>query len=128
MAELNRELLDELIAAKGTTYGQVSELLGRNMTYIQQFIKRGHPKKLSLDDQQRLIAYFGLPKDFLIADASEVAAGDFLSVTDSIRKAILFCDKVGLATPACHLQLGLDLMEEWQICGRKPGRGSATET
>ncbi|MEM8827003.1 MAG: S24 family peptidase, partial [Pseudomonadota bacterium] len=38
----------------------ISRMLGRNAAYIQQFIKRGVPKKLDEDDRRRLAAHFGV--------------------------------------------------------------------
>ncbi len=41
-----RANLDRLIRERGETYGGISKLLGRNAAYIQQFVKRGSPRKL----------------------------------------------------------------------------------
>ena len=41
-----RATLDRLIADNGDDYAGLSKLLGRNAAYIQQFIKRGSPKRL----------------------------------------------------------------------------------
>jgi phage repressor protein C with HTH and peptisase S24 domain len=38
----------------------LSRLLGRNAAYIQQFIKRGVPRRLDPDDLQLLARYFGV--------------------------------------------------------------------
>ncbi len=46
-----RKRLDELIATRGEDYASLSRRLGRNPTYIQQFVKRGVPRRLSETDR-----------------------------------------------------------------------------
>ena len=60
-----RSILSELIERTGTNYAAISALLGRNAAYIQQFIARGVPQKLSARDQDILARHFGMPADFL---------------------------------------------------------------
>ncbi len=40
-------------------------MLGRNSAYIQQFIKRGVPRKLDETDRRTLARYFGVPEQML---------------------------------------------------------------
>lgn len=54
--------LDKLIRERGTDYATLSRIIGRNAAYIQQFIKRGVPRRLSEIDRRRLAAYFGVPE------------------------------------------------------------------
>lgn len=60
-----RQTLDRLIQERGEDYASLSRMLGRNQTYIQQFIKRGVPRKLSEDDRRRLAAHFGVSEQEL---------------------------------------------------------------
>jgi len=60
-----RKRLDELIVAKGEDYASVSRLIGRNPTYVQQFVKRGVPRRLSEDDRRKLAAHFGIAERLL---------------------------------------------------------------
>ncbi|WP_336958772.1 S24 family peptidase [Sphingobium aquiterrae] len=60
-----RETLAALIAARGDHYGALSRLLGRNPAYIQQFIKRGTPRKLDEADRRTLAVYFGVDEVLL---------------------------------------------------------------
>ncbi len=53
-----RANLDRLIRERGENYGAVSRLLGRNAAYIQQFVKRGTPRKLDEEDRRLLARYF----------------------------------------------------------------------
>lgn len=65
MAEDARQALDALIREHGEDYAAISRLLGRNPAYIQQYIKRGSPRRLSEEDRIRLAAYFRVPEDRL---------------------------------------------------------------
>jgi phage repressor protein C with HTH and peptisase S24 domain len=43
----------------------LSRLIGRNPAYIQQFIKRGTPRRLAEDDRRTLARYFGVDENTL---------------------------------------------------------------
>lgn len=60
-----RRTLDNLIRARGEDYASVSRLLGRNQTYVQQFIRRGVPRKLDEDDRRVLARHFDVPEHVL---------------------------------------------------------------
>ena len=60
-----RARLDALIAARGDDYASLSRRLGRNASYIQQFIKRGVPRRLSESDRRILAAHFGIGEHLL---------------------------------------------------------------
>lgn len=68
-----RDMLDRLIAERGDNYGALSRMLGRNPAYIQQFIKRGTPRKLDEADRRRLARYFGVDEALLGAPGGGVA-------------------------------------------------------
>ncbi len=68
-----RATLDRLIADRGENYADLSRLIGRNPAYIQQFIKRGTPRKLDEDDRRVLARYFGVPEDLLGGGATAAA-------------------------------------------------------
>lgn len=55
-----RENLDRLIRERGENYGALSRMIGRNPAYIQQFVKRGTPRKLDEADRKLLARYFGV--------------------------------------------------------------------
>ena len=65
MAENVRSILDELIRERGEDYSSLSRLIGRNPAYIQQFIKRGTPRRLSEEDRARIAAYLRVPEERL---------------------------------------------------------------
>lgn len=55
-----RTRLEELMAARGDDYLSISRMLKRNAAYMQQFMKRGVPRKLKEDDRRILATYFGV--------------------------------------------------------------------
>ncbi len=69
-----RIVLDRLIAERRENYADLSRLIGRNPTYIQQFIKRGTPRKLDEEDRHVLARYFGISDDVLAGRAYDAAA------------------------------------------------------
>jgi hypothetical protein len=61
MAETDpRMRLEQLIRERGEDYVGLSRLLGRNAAYIQQYIKRGTPRRLAEEDRRLLARYFGV--------------------------------------------------------------------
>lgn len=65
MAEEPRAALARLIAERGEDYAGLSRLIGRNAAYVQQYIKRGVPKRLAEQDRRELARYFGVPEALL---------------------------------------------------------------
>lgn len=76
--ERARRFLDEMIAERGESYADVSRLIGRNQAYIQQFIKRGTPRRLGEQDRRVIARYFGIAEHLLggmpVADELPIAA------------------------------------------------------
>lgn len=68
-----RATLDRLIRERGENYGAISKLIGRNPAYIQQFVKRGSPRKLDEADRRLIARYFGVDEGLLGAPAGPVA-------------------------------------------------------
>lgn len=65
MDEDVRTALDRLIRDRREDYASISRLLGRNAAYVQQFIKRGVPRKLDEEDRRTLARYFGVSEAVL---------------------------------------------------------------
>lgn len=55
-----RQALDQLIQQKGSSYAAISRMIGRNASYIQQFIRRGSPRQLEEQDRTMLAQFFGV--------------------------------------------------------------------
>ncbi|MEM8798698.1 MAG: S24 family peptidase [Pseudomonadota bacterium] len=69
-----RETLERLIRENGEDYASVSRLIGRNAAYIQQYIKRGVPKRLREVDRKVIARYFGIDEAALGAPEAAQAA------------------------------------------------------
>ncbi len=67
-----RLALDQLVRERGEDYASLSRLIGRNSAYIQQFIKRGVPRKLDEEDRRTLARYFGVPEQMLGAPVPDL--------------------------------------------------------
>ena len=52
-ADPRARLLD-LSTQRGVSLSSLSELIGRNSTYLQQFIRKGSPRKLEETDRRTL--------------------------------------------------------------------------
>ena len=63
-ADPRTRLLD-LTAARGVSLSALSDLIGRNSTYLQQFIRKGSPRKLEEGDRRKLARFFGVAESEL---------------------------------------------------------------
>lgn len=55
-----RARLLALATERGASLSGLSELIGRNSTYLQQFIRKGSPRKLEETDRRTLARFFGV--------------------------------------------------------------------
>lgn len=55
-----RGRLLQLCNERGASLSGLSELIGRNSTYLQQFIRKGSPRKLEETDRRKLARFFGV--------------------------------------------------------------------
>jgi phage repressor protein C with HTH and peptisase S24 domain len=55
-----RARLQQLAAAGRVSLASLSAMIGRNSSYLQQYIARGSPKKLEEDDRRKLAEFFGI--------------------------------------------------------------------
>lgn len=60
-----RAALERLIEEGRYGYAGLSRLIGKNAAYIQQFVKRGVPRKLDDIDARRLARFFGVSPEEL---------------------------------------------------------------
>ncbi|HJS11957.1 S24 family peptidase [Sphingopyxis sp.] len=68
-----RAALDRLLAERGIDYARISQVIGRNPAYIQQYIKRGSPRRLAEQDRARIAAYLGVSEAMLGGPLQRVA-------------------------------------------------------
>jgi len=55
-----RVRLLDLAGARGVSLSQLSSMLGRNVSYLQQFVRKGSPRKLEEGDRRKLASFFGV--------------------------------------------------------------------
>jgi phage repressor protein C with HTH and peptisase S24 domain len=60
-----RNLLERLCAERGEDFAGLSRMLGRNPAYIQQFVRRGVPKRLKEEERRKLARYFSVSETLL---------------------------------------------------------------
>ncbi|HYX47988.1 MAG TPA: S24 family peptidase [Sphingomicrobium sp.] len=76
-----RLVLERLCAERGEDFAGLSRMLGRNPAYIQQFVRRGVPKKLKEEERRRLARYFSVSETLLGGPPeTEQAQGGLVSV------------------------------------------------
>ena len=84
-----REILERLCLERGEDFAGLSRLIGRNSAYIQQFVRRGVPKKLSESDRRKLARYFSVPESMLGGPEGDydVSQSSLVPVTQSAVRA-----------------------------------------
>lgn len=73
LEEEPRAILDRLCREQGVDYARLSAVIDRNPAYIQQYIKRGTPRRLAENDRARLAAFLGVAESVLGAPLTKVA-------------------------------------------------------
>ena len=83
-----RKVLERLCAERGEDFAGLSRLLGKNPAYIQQFIRRGSPRRLKEDERRKLARYFGVSEAMLGGpDVEHEAPSGMISVNRSAVRA-----------------------------------------
>jgi phage repressor protein C with HTH and peptisase S24 domain len=73
-----RVVLERLCADRGEDFAGLSRMLGRNAAYIQQFVRRGVPKRLKEEERRKLARYFAISEALLGGPAEEPRDPDAL--------------------------------------------------
>ena len=73
-----RLVLERLCAERGEDFAGLSRMLGRNAAYIQQFVRRGVPRRLGEEERGKLARYFGISEALLGGPATEGRAANGL--------------------------------------------------
>jgi SOS-response transcriptional repressor LexA len=63
--ERARAELARLISERREDFAGLSRMLGRNAAYVQQYVKRGTPRRLAENDRRALAKYFGVEEHIL---------------------------------------------------------------
>jgi len=77
-----REKLSELARERGNSLAALSRMLGRNSTYLQQYITKGSPRRLEEIDRRRLAQFFGIAESELGApeEIPSAPSGEWVDV------------------------------------------------
>jgi hypothetical protein len=67
------QLIAAEIKRRGLTMAKLSRLMGRNGSYLFQFLKRGSPVELHEDDRKVLASVLGLDENLLRVNTTDVA-------------------------------------------------------
>lgn len=80
-SDARANLLD-LANERGASLAGLSTLIGRNASYLQQYIRKGSPKKLEEQDRRTLAKFFGVDETRLgaPADISSIHADRYLAI------------------------------------------------
>lgn len=78
-----RLVLERLCAERGVDFAGLSRMLGRNPAYIQQFVRRGVPKRLGEEERGKLARYFSISESLLGGPAEAGAGRDLVAVNRS---------------------------------------------
>jgi hypothetical protein len=68
-----RSRLLALSAERGVSLSALSALIGRNASYLQQFVRKGSPRKLEENDRRTLARFLGVDEGQLGAPTAEAA-------------------------------------------------------
>jgi SOS-response transcriptional repressor LexA len=60
-----RLVLERLCKERGEDFAGLSRMLGRNSAYVQQYVRRGVPKRLREEERRKLARYFAVPETLL---------------------------------------------------------------
>src|SRR3954470_6492932 len=69
-----RQVIQRLCAERGDDFAGLSRMLGRNPAYIQQFVRRGTPRRLGEDERRKLARYFAISESLLGGPAADAVA------------------------------------------------------
>ena len=78
-----RARLLELAQASRSSLASLSAMLGRNPSYLQQFVRKGSPRRLEENDRRRLAEFFGVAESELGASSvplRKTLSEDFIAV------------------------------------------------
>ena len=76
-----RERFTELAASRNASLAALSRMIGRNASYLQQFLTKGSPRKLEEEDRRKLADFFAVAESELGApeDRGE-PRGEFVDI------------------------------------------------
>lgn len=94
MAETVGEALERMAAARGVSLSELSRLIGRNLAYLQQFVRRGTPRHLAERDRQMIAQFLGVDEALLGGPPrDETVSVPYLTVAASAGRGLIAGDE-----------------------------------
>ncbi len=75
-----REALEQLCHERGVDFATLSRIVGRNSAYIQQFIRRGTPRRLPEQERRLIARHFDVSERLLGGEVDGSALSGFVPV------------------------------------------------
>lgn len=75
-----RLVIERLCEERGEDFAGLSRMLGRNPAYIQQFVRRGVPKRLKEAERRKLARYFAISESLLGGPAEDSGSDGLVPV------------------------------------------------
>jgi SOS-response transcriptional repressor LexA len=75
-----REALEQLCQERGVDFATLSRIVGRNSAYIQQFIRRGTPRRLPEQERRLIARHFDVSERLLGGEVDGSALSGFVPV------------------------------------------------
>jgi phage repressor protein C with HTH and peptisase S24 domain len=94
-----RKVLERLCAERGEDFAGLSRFLGKNPAYIQQFIRRGTPRRLKEDERRKLARYFGVPESLFGGPVEQESA---LGILVPVKRVLVRASAGHGALPGCE--------------------------
>lgn len=121
MVEAVGETLERLAAAQGVSLSELSRVIGRNLAYLQQFVRRGTPRRLAERDRQVLARFLGVDEETLGGPPREdTVVVPYLSVAASAGRGVMVGDERAIRQEAFAAQMLRD-------CGVSPAHASVID-
>jgi phage repressor protein C with HTH and peptisase S24 domain len=95
-----RQLILDRLAELGLDRKEISKAIGRNPTYLSQYIVRGSPKQLPEEEREKLAAILKVSPDALRASSGSSPAGKAEKKSDATRNSLV------AERPAAHYAEG----------------------
>ncbi|MEM7689682.1 MAG: S24 family peptidase [Pseudomonadota bacterium] len=95
-----RARLLELSQERDVSLSSLSEMLGRNPSYLQQFIRKGSPRKLEEGDRRTLAEFFAVGEEELAADGAMVKEKSYAAPARSRLPAYIDVPRLAIGASA----------------------------
>ncbi|MDJ0978820.1 MAG: S24 family peptidase [Erythrobacter sp.] len=95
-----RARLLALSQERGASLSSLSEMLGRNPSYLQQFIRKGSPRKLEESDRRTLSQFFGVDENELGPEGSSLKEKSYIRRQDDLTPSYVDVPRLAIGASA----------------------------